>query len=79
MPITPYQAKEKARKGVATDYVYHCARIDKGLAEGDRTFNVHDLHPTCLLAVLEAYRHAGWNVSYVNDWRDGDFLKFEEP
>lgn len=30
-------------------------------------------------SVLDKYRRAGWRAEYVNDSRDGDFIKLELP
>ena len=77
--ITPNDAKKPTPSAVATAKVAE-TRIDKGLAEGNRTFAIR-LFPTLkmehLLELLDRYRSSGWRVKIVYDQRDGDFIQFE--
>ena len=78
MAITPRQAKEERFGNQADEFNYHVSRIDRMLTDGRRTYSCslfgseHDLIPR----IVEEYRHAGWEVELVDDFRDGDFLQF---
>jgi len=78
MPISPKEAREKRRASCTTEYLMHVEKIDAELAEGGRTISVEGMSTPCQEAIAEAYREAGWDVTYVPDWRDGDYFQFAE-
>ena len=78
MALTPKQAKEAYEKMELDTAKKYESEIDHSLAQGSRTFAVSKFGYATAKAIAKYYQSLGWKVAYINDQRDGDFLKFKE-
>jgi len=84
MVLTPQQAKKMQERKEAPAMRALEKAIDKALTEGNFTFAIEQgdyygrggVDYDVAQVVMKKYRDAGWNVKYVSDQRDGDYLDF---
>jgi hypothetical protein len=78
MVITPKEAKELSAEEKANVKNLEI-RIDKALQEQRLTFAINHFPSSKVREqIIRLYRGAGWNVEYISDQRDGDYLQFSE-
>ncbi len=82
MAISKGDARNKAREQKNEFIASLEKKIDKALVKDAKTGRMttiaaSGLSQMTISAIIDKYKSAGWKVTHVSDWRDGDYLSFE--
>ena len=79
MVITPEQVRKEFNREQKAQLAKLEQEIDKALVEGKTTIGLFAaLNVRVKDEIVSKYQNAGWEVKYVADQRDGQYLFFEE-